>query len=104
MSVSISIPIAAKTAAVAQPAPAPAASSAAGTSTTTLTAAQLAKESVSQLQKQVNAGNKAAARELQRRQKLKQEQATASKGTSEAPDTQEAASEPGKGTQIDKTA
>ena len=100
MSVSISIPIAAKTARPVAPA------SSASTASAPLTAAQLAKETVNQLQKQANAGSKPAARELQRREKLKQEQASQSQGSSEPADAQEtdAPQEVGKGAQVDKTA
>lgn len=98
--------VATKVAAPTQP-PAPArstsgAASSASSTSSTPTAAQLAKETINQLQTQANKGNKAAMRELQRRERLKQEPAADSKGTgeTEAGSPQEA----GKGTQIDKKA
>ena len=71
-----------------------------------LTAAQLAKETVNQLQTQANKGSRPALRELQRRAKLKQEQSPSSKESSDSGASQEtsASQEPGKGTQIDKSA
>jgi len=89
----------------ASAAPAPSTTSSASSASTTETAAQLAKETISQLQKQANSGDQLALRELHRRALLKQHQSGHSTESSEASAAESATlQEPGKGTQIDRSA